>query len=159
MALSDYEKEVLAELEAEFASDTTAHGTSAHRAAQEFHRQATQPDSEPARGPLSPRRIAIGLIAAVLGISGLLTAVTIGYSALSIAVGIASFVVAVLGVYYAIHQPHNGGATTALQSGRTPSGRTGGAAKKTSTPNEGLRGWYRRFMEDQQRRWDERDQR
>lgn len=138
MALSDYEKEVLAELEAEFASDKSEQGASTHRAAQDFHRRATQPTT--GTGSFSPRRIALGLVIALAGIVGLLSAVTIGYSALSIAVGVCSFLIAVVGLYYAIHRP---------SVASSPQSRSRGSASPASR--------LRRFMDGQQRRWDERE--
>lgn len=129
--LSDYEKEVLEELEAEFRSDRSPASKSARAAAQQHDRQTRRAELP----SFSPRRLALGLLIAFLGMVGLLTAVTLGYSVLSIVLGVFSFSVAVAGIYYALRRPNE--------------------ALTTSSPEKAS--FYRRFMERQERRWEERE--
>lgn len=149
MALSDYEKQVLAELEAEFASDTTKQGASTQRAAEEFAGQsrseAQSKKTSTRRQFLSPRRIAAGGVIAVMGVIGLLAAVSLGYSTLSIALGMVSFAIVVGGIYYALHS------TAAPASGIDASRSARGRSRTGSS--SGLK----RFMDEQARRWDERE--
>lgn len=142
VALSDYEKEVLAELEAEFKADRSDEAKSTVRAAQQFTVHTGSGKREPAgRIAFSPRRIAVGLILAVCGLSGILVAVSMGYSLLSILGGVASFAVSVAGLFYALQSPSRG-------KNRRP--------KKTAT-TQPRASWWQRFMYNQERRWDERD--
>lgn len=109
MALSEYEKEVLAELEAEFANDTTPQGQSTRQAANEHKaRPTSSPATLKTTTPLlstAPRRIALGSVIALAGLAGVLTAVSLGYSLWSVLLGVASFMVAVGGIYFALQSP------------------------------------------------------
>lgn len=142
MALSDYEKEVLAELEAEFKADRSEEAQSTVRAAQQFtvHTGSGKTDSAE-KFAFSPRRIAAGLILAIVGLIGLLVAVSMGYSLLSILTGVASFALSVAGLFYALQRPSGG----KIRKAKKSSARSGQAS------------WWQRFMFNQERRWDERD--
>ena len=146
MALSDYEKQVLAELEAEFEKDTTRQGASTQRAAHEFSSTAEKPRS---RGHLSVRRIAVGGVIAVVGLVLLLLSVSLGYSPLSIGLGAASFLLVVGGVYYALHTTPTHRSSVSERSHE----QTGKGFSSTSA----VGGRLRRFMDEQERRWDERE--
>lgn len=134
MALSDYEKEVLAELEAALFADKSPEAASTHDAVREFAKDTERST----RRTFSPRRIAVGLILAVLGLVGLISAVTIGYSVASVLLGVASFAVSVAGVHYALHRQEI-------------------AHHKPAAPKRSGESRMKRFMDGQERRWDERE--
>ena len=102
---------------------------------------AAEEEDEPARGPRAPRRIALGLTGAVLGMVVLVAAVSLGYSILSILLGVAGFALTVAGILYALSRPG------ASSSQSTDESSERGAEKGS--------GWNS-FIQDQERRWDDR---
>ena len=133
MALTEYEKKILEQMEASLREEDPA-------LASQMSAPATEEEDEPARGPRAPRRIALGLTGAVLGMVVLVAAVSLGYSILSILLGVAGFALTVAGILYALSRP---GAS--LQSADESSEHD---ADKSS-------GWNS-FIQDQERRWDDR---
>lgn len=128
MALSDYEKQVLEQMEAEF-----------RRADPELASEmAKSVDPDAPSGSLSPRRIALGAVIAVAGLAVLVGAVSLGYSLWSILLGVLGFVLMVLGVWLAV--------STKKAEGGAPKNRAGA----------GGTGAWARFIEDQERRWQNR---
>lgn len=127
MALSDYEKHVLEQMEEEF-----------RRADPAFASEMEKPIEEPPSGPLSPRRIALGAVLALSGLGVLVGAVSLGYSIWSILLGVLGFVFMVAGVWYAISSPKGGEGAHLAPRAPKPEG-----------------GWAG-FIRDQERRWEER---
>ena len=130
MALTEYEKKILEQMEASLREEDPA-------LASQMSAPATEEEDEPARGPRAPRRIALGLSGAVLGMVVLVAAVSLGYSILSILLGVAGFALTVAGILYALSRP-----------GASSSGSAEYDAEKGS-------GWNS-FIQDQERRWDDR---
>ena len=89
MALSDYEKQVLEEMEAQF-----DHQPSSFR--DHVREDAHSPRSS---SKLSPKRVAIGSLMIVAGLLILVAAVSLGYSVLSLIVGVAGV------AWYALQAP------------------------------------------------------
>ena len=118
MALSDYEKEVLEEMEAQF-----DHQPSSFR--DHVREDAHSPRSS---SKLSPKRVAIGSLMIVAGLLILVAAVSLGYSVISLIVGVAGFLFMLGGAWYALQTPR------VLRPG----------AKRSS------------FMQRQEERWDRR---
>ena len=130
MALTEYEKKILEQMEASLREEDPA-------LASQMSAPAAEEEDEPARGPRAPRRIALGLTGAVLGMVVLVAAVSLGYSILSILLGVAGFALTVAGILYALSRP-----------GASSSGSAERGAEKGS-------GWNS-FIQDQERRWDDR---
>lgn len=118
MALSDYEKQVLEEMEAQF-----DHQPSSFR--DHVREDAHSPRSS---SKLSPKRVAVGSLMIVAGLLILVAAVSLGYSVLSLIVGVAGFLFMLGGAWYALQTPR------VLRPG----------AKRSS------------FMQRQEERWDRR---
>ena len=118
MALSDYEKQVLEEMEAQF-----DHQPSSFR--DHVREDAHSPRSS---SKLSPKRVAVGSLMIVAGLLILVAAVSLGYSVISLIVGVAGFLFMLGGAWYALQTPR------VLRSG----------GKRTS------------FMQRQEERWDRR---
>lgn len=135
MALSEYEKQVLEQMEAEF-----------RREDPELVSEMTKSlaDDEAPKGTLSPRRIALGLCMAAAGLILLVVAVSLGYSLWSILLGVAAFLLMVGGVLFALRSDAPAGASAGK----------GGRGSKGGRPGRGS-GWSQ-FIADQERRWDER---
>ncbi|WP_175953924.1 DUF3040 domain-containing protein [Schaalia sp. Marseille-Q2122] len=134
MALSEYEKQVLQELEAEFSRDSSEAATSASRLAA----QMDKADNPRARGHFVPRYVAAGSVIAVIGLGILLAAVTLGYSLWSILLGVVGFVSMLGGIMLALHtQPSTG--KKPAKAAKTPRGRS-----------------WQTFIDRQERRWDDR---
>ena len=133
MALTEYEKKILEQMEASLREEDPA-------LASQMSTPAAEEEDEPARGPRAPRRIALGLTGAVLGMVVLVAAVSLGYSILSILLGVAGFALTVAGILYALSRP---GASSGLADESSERG-----ADKSS-------GWDS-FIQDQERRWDDR---
>ena len=85
MALSDYEKQVLEEMEAQFGS----------RPASFDDHSRPNVNAEQQTGRLSPRRVAAGALMIVAGLLVLIAAVSLGYSVISLIVGVAGFLLMV----------------------------------------------------------------
>lgn len=143
MALSDYEKQVLAEMEAELRREDPDLVSQMGR-------------GRPASGSAAPAapalnrgkraRILVGSALLVLvGLFVVVAGVSMGYSLVSLAAGVLGFVMMVIGILAALR------ALTARQSQSFSSRRTRGGC------TDG--GLWARFMADQERRWDERDER
>lgn len=130
MALTEYEKKILEQMEASLREEDPA-------LASQMSAPAAEEEDEPARGPRAPRRIALGLTGAVLGMVVLVAAVSLGYSILSILLGVAGFALTVAGILYALSRP---GASSSQSAEH-------GADKSN--------GWNS-FIQDQERRWDDR---
>ena len=118
MALSDYEKQVLEEMEAQF-----DHQPSSFR--DHVREDAYSPRSS---SKLSPKRVAVGSLMIVAGLLILVAAVSLGYSVISLIVGVAGFLFMLGGAWYALQTPR------VLRPG----------AKRSS------------FMQRQEERWDRR---
>ena len=134
MALTEYEKKILEQMEASLREEDPA-------LASQMSAPAAEEETEPARGPRAPRRIALGLTGAVLGMVVLIAAVSLGYSILSILLGVAGFALTVAGILYALSRPG------ASSSQSTDESSERGAEKGS--------GWNS-FIQDQERRWDDR---
>ena len=128
MALTEYEKKILEQMEASLREEDPA------LASQMSAPVSEEPESK------APRRIALGLTGAVLGMIVLVAAVSLGYSVVSILLGVVGFAVTVAGVLYAFSRP-------SAQGRGTDESRS---AKK----NKG--GGWDSFIQDQERRWDNR---
>ena len=134
MALTEYEKKILEQMEASLREEDPA-------LASQMSAPAAEEEAEPARGPRAPRRIALGLTGAVLGMVVLVAAVSLGYSILSILLGVAGFALTVAGILYALSRPGASSSESADESS------VRGADKSS--------GWSS-FIQDQERRWDDR---
>ncbi len=95
MALSDYEKQVLEEMEAQF-----DHQPSSFR--DHVREDAHSPRSS---SKLSPKRVAAGSLMIVAGLLILVAAVSLGYSVISLIVGVAGFLFMLGGAWYALQTP------------------------------------------------------
>ena len=129
MALTEYEKKILEQMEASLREEDPA-------LASQMSAPAAEEQDEPARGPRAPRRIALGLTGAVLGMVVLVAAVSLGYSILSILLGVAGFALTVAGILYALSRP----------------GASSGSAERGAEKGSG----WNSFIQDQERRWDDR---
>ena len=134
MALTEYEKKILEQMEASLREEDPA-------LASQMSAPAAEEEDEPARGPRAPRRIALGLTGAVLGMVVLVAAVSLGYSILSILLGVAGFALTVAGVLYALSRPGAGASQSADESSERGAGKNSG---------------WNSFIQDQERRWDDR---
>ena len=134
MALTEYEKKVLEQMEASLREEDPA-------LASQMSAPAAAEESEPSRGPRAPRRIALGFGGATLGMVVLVVAVSLGYSIISILLGVAGFALTVAGILYALSRPE------AASSDRS-------RAPKQKKNNES--GGWDSFIQDQERRWDDR---
>ena len=132
MALTEYEKKILEQMEASLREEDPA-------LASQMSAPAAEEEDEPA--PRAPRRIALGLTGAVLGMVVLVAAVSLGYSILSILLWVAGFALTVAGILYALSRPG------ASSSQSTDESSERGAEKGS--------GWNS-FIQDQERRWDDR---
>ena len=133
MALTEYEKKILEQMEASLREEDPA-------LASQMSAPAVEEDPEPARGPRAPRRIALGLTGAVLGMVVLVAAVSLGYSVLSILLGVAGFALTVAGILYALSRP----------------GASSGSADESSEHGADKSSGWNSFIQDQERRWDDR---
>ena len=134
MALTEYEKKVLEQMEESLREEDPA------LASQMYEPVSEESDAEVPTGPRGPRRIALGLTGAVLGMVVLVVAVSLGYSAVSILLGIAGFSLTVAGVLYALSRP----------------GGKGNAAERSASGKKNKGGGWDSFIQDQERRWDNR---
>lgn len=134
MALTEYEKKVLEQMEESLREEDPA------LASQMSAPVSEETDSEVPAGPRGPRRIALGLTGAVLGMVVLVVAVSLGYSVVSILLGIAGFSLTVAGVLYALSRP----------------GGKGNGAERSASRKKNKGGGWDSFIQDQERRWDNR---
>ena len=134
MALTEYEKKILEQMEASLREEDPA-------LASQMSAPAAEEETEPARGPRAPRRIALGLTGAVLGMVVLVAAVSLGYSILSILLGVAGFALTVAGILYALSRPGTSSSESADESSEHGMDKSSG---------------WNSFIQDQERRWDDR---
>ena len=134
MALTEYEKRILEQMEASLREEDPA------LASQMSAPVSDELESEVPAAPRGPRRIALGLTGAVLGMIVLVAAVSLGYSVLSILLGVAGFALTVAGVLYALSRP----------------GGKASAAEKSAADKKNESGGWDSFIQDQERRWDNR---
>mgnify|MGYP003082754919 FL=1 len=134
MALTEYEKKILEQMEASLREEDPA------LASQMSAPVSDELESEVPAAPRGPRRIALGLTGAVLGMIVLVAAVSLGYSVLSILLGVAGFVLTVAGVLYALSRP----------------GGKASATEKSASDKKNESGGWDSFIQDQERRWDNR---
>ena len=134
MALTEYEKKILEQMEASLREEDPA-------LASQMSAPAAEEETEPARGPRAPRRIALGLTGAVLGMVVLVAAVSLGYSILSILLGVAGFALTVAGILYALSRPGASSSESADESSEHGGDKSSG---------------WSSFIQDQERRWDDR---
>ena len=134
MALTEYEKKILEQMEASLREEDPA------LASQMSAPVSDELESEAPAAPRGPRRIALGLTGAVLGMIVLVAAVSLGYSVLSILLGVAGFALTVAGVLYALSRP----------------GGKASVAEKSAADKKNESGGWDSFIQDQERRWDNR---
>lgn len=134
MALSDYEKQVLEQMEADLRRADP-------ELASHMSRPRTDPSAPEEEGHLSPRRIAAGSVLALAGLGVVLAGVALGHTVGAIALGVLGFAMMVGGVMLALRTTAGGGGTRA------------GAPR----PRRSSGGWSH-FVADQERRWEDRDQ-
>lgn len=134
MALTEYEKKILEQMEASLREEDPA------LASQMSAPVSDEPESEAPAPPRGPRRIALGLTGAVLGMIVLVSAVSLGYSVASILLGVAGFALTVAGVLYALSRP----------------GGKGNGADELASAKKNEGGGWESFIQDQERRWDNR---
>ncbi|MDN5963941.1 MAG: DUF3040 domain-containing protein [Actinomyces sp.] len=134
MALSDYEKQVLEQMEAELRrADPDLASTMSSKA------DASDAPSEP--GHLNPRRLAAGSVLALAGLGVVLAGVSVGEIVWAIALGVVGFAMMVGGVLLALRTDPGPGRVD-----RRPA--QGGSPKRP-------KGWSA-FMSGQERRWERR---
>lgn len=136
MALSEYEKQILAEME--------QHLRQQDPDLADAMAQAAPPTVEPAapKSELSPRRIALGSILAAAGLAIVLTGVTIGFSILSVILGAVGFLLMVGGVLYALSADKN--------SRNTENANLKLPSSQQTTPKKASR------EEERRKRWEDR---
>lgn len=134
MALTEYEKKILEQMEASLREEDPA------LASQMSAPVSDERESEAPAAPRGPQRIALGLTGAVLGMIVLVAAVSLGYSVLSILLGVAGFVLTVAGVLYALSRP----------------GGKASVTEKSASDKKNESGGWDSFIQDQERRWDNR---
>lgn len=115
MALSDYEKKILAEMEQHLRQQDPDLADAMSKAA------PPAPSAAPSESNLSPRRIALGSILAAAGLAIVLVGVTIGFSVLTIVLGALGFLMMVAGVLYALSSDRPKGQVR--ERPRTPAGK------------------------------------
>ena len=134
MALSDYEKQVLEQMEADLRQADP-------ELASQMSRQPPQADDPRGGQHRSPRRVAAGSELALAGLGVVLAGVALGHTVGAILMGVLGFAMMV------------GGVMLALRTSASPAGREGAAKKPTDRSG----GWSH-FIADQQRRWEDRGQ-
>ncbi len=114
MALSEYEQQILAEMEQHLRQQDPELADAMAKAA-----PSVAPKQEP-KPKLSPRRIALGGILAAAGLAIVLTGVTIGFSVLSVVLGAVGFLMMVGGVLFALSTPKGGDQRRPAKKGPDP---------------------------------------
>ncbi len=130
MALSDYEKQVLAEMEAQLKQADPSLAS-----VMTGSLPSTKPE-EPA-GRLSPRRVALGAILAIIGLVVVIAGVSTGFGIWAVVLGVVGFFLMVGGIMLALRPD-----------------RTKPSMKRTQTPKNSDGS----FMSRQQEKWDGRRQ-
>lgn len=130
MALSDYEKQVIAEMEKQLKKADPSLASVMTSSLPEEETKTSQP------GQLSPRRIAIGAILAVVGLAVVILGVTLGFGIWAVLLGVAGFFLMVGGILLALKTD-----------------------PRKTRPRQSKRGDKppKKFMEGQQDRWDRHD--
>lgn len=133
MALSDYEKQVLADMEAQLKqADPSLSSIMSD----------SLPDAPPAATPpgrLSPRRIALGSMVSIVGLVIIVGGVTLGFGPWGVILGVLGFVLMVVGIMWALR----------VDAPKPSQPKNDGNPKKNDKA---------RFMDRQQDRWDRRRQ-
>ncbi|WP_165218363.1 DUF3040 domain-containing protein [Schaalia sp. ZJ1691] len=152
MALSEYEKHVLEQMEAELRRGDPELVTNMRipYTAAESPERPQGDREEVATGGLSPRKLAIGVLLVVVGLCVLIGAVSLGYSVVSIVMGVAGFAVMFGGVLYALAPTRRRSRQAAGEDLREAS-----SGKKRAKKVREQSAWEK-FLADQERRWDER---
>ncbi|MDC4233073.1 DUF3040 domain-containing protein [Actinomyces sp. B33] len=130
MALSEYEKRVLEEMEADLRRADPGLASQMSSAASSADPSGKRP---------SPRRIGLGALIAIAGLGVLIAAVSFGYSPWTILLGVVGFALMVGGIFFAVTP-----GASSTDSGKARSGRASGGSSWSA------------FLADQERRWDER---
>lgn len=99
MALSDYEKQVLAEMEQELRKQDP--GLADAMASSLPKKERVVPEA-PAKAPLSPRRIAVGSILVAVGLAIVLAGMSFAFSVWTAILGALGFAAMVGGILYAL---------------------------------------------------------
>ena len=135
MSLSDYEKFVLEQMEEELRKEDPELVSQLSTPSRK--KKKSSDSASPTKVYFSPRKVAIGLLMAILGIIGLVFAVSMGRGIETIIAAIMSFSLMLFGVLYALRPvaPPRAKAQEQSKSGGSP---------------------WARFIENQERRWDER---
>lgn len=151
MALSDYEKQVLEQMEAQLRKQDPDLASAMSSSA---------PDEAKPIGKLRPRTIALGSIIAIVGLAVILGGVSLGYGIWAIVLGILGFGLMVAGVLLALRTTPVDPEEAAASGGKGDSGNGGGGRgpRGPRVPGGGDgQSFWSRFMEDQQKKWDTRD--
>ncbi len=112
MALSEYEKQILAEMEQHLRQqDPDLADTMASSLPEPEPEVTVQPSA-----PLSPRRIALGSILATVGLASVLIGVTIAIALWTIILGVLGFAMMVFGVLYALSSDKKAQSTGSVKS-------------------------------------------
>lgn len=130
MALSEYEKQVLAQMEAQLKeADPSLASVMTSSMKEEV--------KEPVSSVYSPRRIALGSIISITGLAVVLGGVSFGFGWVAILLGVLGFLMMVGGILWAIKTDPGEGrkAPSSKRKGSRPSGN---------------------FMDRQRSRWDDR---
>lgn len=130
MALSDYEKQVIAEMEKQLKKADPSLASVM---------MSSLPDSKVKAGSggrLSPRRVAIGSILTVVGLSTVLFGVTMGFGIWAVLLGALGFILMVGGILFALKTDQK----KMKMTGTTPKVKN-----------------KKKFMDGQAERWENRD--
>lgn len=120
MALSEYEKQVLAEMEQELRKADPDLADVMASSLPEVEPELPKPVSKP---PLSPRRIAVGSILVAIGLVVVLAGMSFSFSVWTILLGAAGFLTMVGGVLYAL-TPDKAAKPSARADGSERKGKT-----------------------------------
>ncbi len=145
MALSEYEQEVLAQMEQHLRQQDPA-------LADKMASSIPTVEKAPEKSSFSPRRIAIGSIMVAGGLASILGGVSGGFSALTIILGVLGFLLMVGGILYALSSdPKRDGNARSSRKG-VSDGKNGPAASPSSPRKTGA------DREEQRRkRWENRN--
>ena len=144
MALSDYEKQVLAEMEQHLRQQDPGLADAMAKGA------PSSPEPEEPSKPLSVRRIAIGSILAAGGLGIVLVGVSMGFSFLTVVLGVLGFAMMVGGVLYALSTEEPFGKGKGKKRGGSAGANPAPASAKSRARSSASRQAERR------RRWEQR---
>ncbi|WP_026460854.1 DUF3040 domain-containing protein [Schaalia suimastitidis] len=137
MALSEYEKLVLQQMEEELRREDPELASQLSRPASRPRRQEGDEMAQVTHGHTwSPRRLALGISCTVAGLIVLVSALSLGHGIWTVVAAVIGFVLMLAGVLVAMS---------------SPKGNASKGQEKKGLPN----GWAA-FIADQERRWDER---